>query len=65
MAETLAQARGLDPATVKTAAVAGTPTGRFTRATKVAQLVLLLASETAGNVTGADVLIDGGIVSTL
>jgi hypothetical protein len=31
----------------------------------VAQLVLLLASETAGNVTGADVLIDGGMVTTV
>jgi NAD(P)-dependent dehydrogenase (short-subunit alcohol dehydrogenase family) len=65
VADTVGQARGLDPATVKAAAVAGTPTGRFTRASEVAQLVLLLASETAGNVTGADVLIDGGMVTTL
>jgi NAD(P)-dependent dehydrogenase (short-subunit alcohol dehydrogenase family) len=65
VAETLGKARGLDPAIVKTAAVSGTPTGRFTRPAEVAQLVLLLASETAGNITGADVLIDGGMVSTL
>jgi NAD(P)-dependent dehydrogenase (short-subunit alcohol dehydrogenase family) len=65
VAETVGQARGLDPAAVKAAAVAGTPTGRFTRASEVAQVVLLLAAETAGNVTGADVVIDGGMVSTL
>ena len=31
---------------------------------EVAQIVLLLAAETAGNVTGTDVLIDGGMVTT-
>ncbi|GIH14892.1 SDR family NAD(P)-dependent oxidoreductase [Rugosimonospora africana] len=65
VADTVGRARGLDPVAVREAAVAGTPTGRFTRADEVAQVVLLLASETAGNVTGADVLIDGGMVSTL
>ncbi len=65
VAETLAQAQGIDPTTVKAAAVAGTPTGRFTRPAEVAQLVLLLASETAGNITGTDVLIDGGLVTSL
>jgi len=65
VANTVGQARGMDPAAVKAAAVAGTATGRFTRAEEVAQLVLLLASETAGNVTGADVLIDGGMVTTV
>jgi NAD(P)-dependent dehydrogenase (short-subunit alcohol dehydrogenase family) len=65
VAETVGRARGSDPAAVRKAAVAGTPTGRFTHPAEVAQLVLVLASETAGNVTGADVLIDGGLVSTL
>lgn len=65
VAEAVGRAQGIDPATVKAAAVAGTPTGRFTRADEVAQLVLLLASETAGNITGTDVLIDGGMVTTL
>jgi NAD(P)-dependent dehydrogenase (short-subunit alcohol dehydrogenase family) len=31
----------------------------------VADLVLLLASDRAGNVTGTGVLIDGGLVKTL
>ena len=37
------------------------PTGRFTEPEEVADLVLLLASDRAGNVTGADFLIDGGL----
>ena len=65
VAETVGRARGLDPAAVRQAAVAGTPTGRFTRPTEVAQLVLFLSSTAAGNVTGADVLIDGGLVTTV
>lgn len=65
VAETVGAAQGLDPAAVRQAAVAGTPTGRFTRPDEVAQVVLLLASEAAGNVTGADVLIDGGMVTTV
>ncbi|MGI5132309.1 SDR family NAD(P)-dependent oxidoreductase [Pseudonocardia sp. CA-107938] len=65
VAETVGRAQGLDPATVRNAAVAGTPTRRFTRPDEVAQLVLLLASGTAGNVTGSDVLIDGGMVTTV
>jgi hypothetical protein len=31
----------------------------------VADLVVLLAGERAGNVTGSDFLIDGGLVKTL
>jgi NAD(P)-dependent dehydrogenase (short-subunit alcohol dehydrogenase family) len=65
VAETLGQAQGVDPDAVREAAVAGTPTGRFTRPDEVAQVVLLLASGTAGNVTGTDVLIDGGMVATV
>jgi len=65
VAETVAAAQGTDPDAVRAAAVSGTATGRFTRPAEVAQLVLLLASETAGNVTGTDVVIDGGMVTTL
>jgi NAD(P)-dependent dehydrogenase (short-subunit alcohol dehydrogenase family) len=65
VAETVGRAQGLDPAAVKNAAVADTPTRRFSRPDEVAQVVLLLASGTAGNVTGCDVLIDGGMVTTV
>lgn len=65
VAETVGRAQGLEPDAVRAAAVSGTPTGRFTRPSEVAQLVLLLASNTAGNITGADVLIDGGMVTTV
>jgi NAD(P)-dependent dehydrogenase (short-subunit alcohol dehydrogenase family) len=40
-------------------------TGRFTEPGEVADLVLLLASDRAGNVTGADFVIDGGLITTL
>ena len=43
----------------------GFSTGRFTEPEEVADLVLLLASERAGNVTGADFLIDGGLTKDL
>ncbi|GIF95497.1 oxidoreductase [Catellatospora citrea] len=40
-------------------------TGRFTEAEEVADLVVLLAGARAGNVTGADFVIDGGLITTL
>jgi NAD(P)-dependent dehydrogenase (short-subunit alcohol dehydrogenase family) len=39
-------------------------TGRFTQPAEVAGLVLFLAGEGAGNITGADFTIDGGLVPT-
>ena len=65
VAETVGRARGLDPAAVRQAAVAGAPTGRFSRPREVADLVLFLSSTAAGNLTGADVLVDGGLVTTM
>jgi NAD(P)-dependent dehydrogenase (short-subunit alcohol dehydrogenase family) len=52
-------------AAVASAAVAGTPTGRVTQPGEVADLVLFLASPRAGNITGADFAIDGGLKTTL
>jgi NAD(P)-dependent dehydrogenase (short-subunit alcohol dehydrogenase family) len=37
-------------------------TGRFTQPAEVAGLVLFLAGDGAGNITGADFTIDGGLV---
>jgi NAD(P)-dependent dehydrogenase (short-subunit alcohol dehydrogenase family) len=41
------------------------PTGRFTTPEQVADLVVFLASDRAGNTTGSDYRIDGGFVTTL
>ena len=45
--------------------MARTATGRFSYAQEVADLAVLLASGRAGNVTGSDFVIDGGLVETL
>ena len=68
VAATVARATGTDFETAKAAVIAGQggfSTGRFTEPEEVADLVLLLASDRAGNVTGADYLIDGGLIKTL
>jgi NAD(P)-dependent dehydrogenase (short-subunit alcohol dehydrogenase family) len=68
VAQTVATSTGVDFETAKATVVAsqgGFSTGRFTTPDEVADLVLLLASNRAGNVTGADFLIDGGLVKTL
>ena len=41
------------------------PTGRFTTPEEVADLVVFLASDRTGNITGSDYRIDGGFVTTV
>lgn len=65
VAETVGGARDLAPGEVAKGAVSDTATGRFTRPDEVADLVLLLAGGRATNVTGADIVIDGGLITTL
>ena len=68
LAATVAKATGVDPETARQQIVqsqGGFATGRFTHPDEVADLVLLLASDRAGNVTGADFVIDGGLIKTL
>jgi NAD(P)-dependent dehydrogenase (short-subunit alcohol dehydrogenase family) len=65
VAATIAQATGGQPDAVAKHAAEGMVTGRFSRPEEVADLVLLLASDRAGNVTGADFVIDGGLITTL
>ena len=65
VADTIAGTAGGAPEDVARQAVAGTATGRFTTPEEVADLVLMLCGERAGNVTGADFVIDGGLIQTL
>jgi NAD(P)-dependent dehydrogenase (short-subunit alcohol dehydrogenase family) len=68
VAATAAKNMGVDFDTARDRVVAsqgGFSTGRFTQPSEVADLALILASNRAGNVTGADFLIDGGLIKTL
>ena len=67
VAETVARATGVDADTARERIVAGMggfATGRFTTPEEVATLVVLLASERTANVTGANHVIDGGLIKT-
>jgi NAD(P)-dependent dehydrogenase (short-subunit alcohol dehydrogenase family) len=67
VAETVAQATGVDADTARSrivAAMGGIPTGRFSTPEEVATLVVMLASERTANVTGANYVIDGGLIKT-
>jgi NAD(P)-dependent dehydrogenase (short-subunit alcohol dehydrogenase family) len=64
VAQTIGKAAGIDPNTVLETAVAGIATGRFTTPEEVATLVTMLASERTANVTGANYVIDGGLIKT-
>jgi NAD(P)-dependent dehydrogenase (short-subunit alcohol dehydrogenase family) len=65
VAATIADHEGGHPDAVSKSAAAGSSTGRFTQPAEVADLVVLLASGRAGNVTGSDFVIDGGLLQTV
>jgi NAD(P)-dependent dehydrogenase (short-subunit alcohol dehydrogenase family) len=68
VAETVAAASGVDADTARESVVAsigGFATGRFTTPEEVATLVVILASERTANVTGANYVIDGGLIKTI
>ena len=68
VAQTVAQRMGVDADTARAkvvASIGGFATGRFTTPEEVAALVVMLASERVGNVTGSDFIIDGGLLKTL
>jgi NAD(P)-dependent dehydrogenase (short-subunit alcohol dehydrogenase family) len=64
VAQTVSQATGAKPDDVASQAASQMVTGRFTQPGEVADVVLFLASDRAANITGADVAIDGGLITT-
>ena len=65
IAAQFAAASGASPDEVVSTVVAGSATGRFTTPQEVADLTIFLASDRSANITGSDVRIDGGYVTTL
>lgn len=65
LADAYAAANGQTPDEVRAELANAAPTGRFTTPEEVADLVVFLASDRAGNTTGSDYRIDGGYVGTL
>jgi len=67
VAATVGRATGVDADTAREQIVAGMggfATGRFTTPEEVATLVVMLASERTANITGANFVIDGGLIKT-
>jgi len=67
VAATVAEASGIDVDTARAnviASIGGFATGRFTTPEEVATLIVLLASDRLGNVTGSNYIIDGGLIKT-
>jgi NAD(P)-dependent dehydrogenase (short-subunit alcohol dehydrogenase family) len=67
VAETVAKSTGVDAETARQTIIAGIggfATGRFTTPEEVAALIAFLASDRAGNITGVNYLIDGGLIKT-
>ena len=62
---TVARASGTEAGDVAKQAAADALTVRFTHLEEVADLFVPLASDRAGNVTKADVVTDGGLITTL
>jgi NAD(P)-dependent dehydrogenase (short-subunit alcohol dehydrogenase family) len=67
VAQTVAKASGVDADTARArviAGIGGLATGRFTTPEEVATLAVMLASPRTGNVTGANFVVDGGLIKT-
>ena len=65
VAARVSKASGRPAEDVAASAATAMVTGRFTRPDEVADLVLMLAGDRAANITGADFVIDGGMITTI
>jgi NAD(P)-dependent dehydrogenase (short-subunit alcohol dehydrogenase family) len=65
VADTIAGASGQTARLVRAATAGAAATGRFTTPEQVADLVVFLASDRSGNITGSDLRIDGGLITTI
>ncbi|MCU1613208.1 MAG: short-chain dehydrogenase/reductase [Frankiales bacterium] len=65
VAARVSRASGQSATDVAAAAAAGMVSGRFSRPEEVADLIVVLAGGRTANVTGADFVIDGGMVATI
>jgi NAD(P)-dependent dehydrogenase (short-subunit alcohol dehydrogenase family) len=65
VSDTIASATGQTPEEVRAATASAAPTGRFSTAEEVADLVVFLASDRSANITGSDLRIDGGLITTI
>ncbi|MCI0408190.1 MAG: SDR family oxidoreductase, partial [Acidobacteria bacterium] len=65
LSEAQAAKRGITPAQVKEEWEKSIPAGRLGRPEEIADLIAFLASERAGYLTGASILVDGGHIRAL
>ncbi|WP_371543074.1 oxidoreductase [Streptomyces sp. NBC_00554] len=64
VAASVSAAAGITAADVVAQASEATVTGRFSKPSEIADLVLFLAGDRASNITGSDFIIDGGLIPT-
>ena len=65
VADTIAGSSGQAADEVMATTAGAAATGRFTTPEQVADLVVFLASDRSGNITGSDLRIDGGLITTI
>ena len=64
VAQTVSDAAGITPDDVVAQASKSTVTGRFSQPAEIAGLVVFLAGDRSRNITGSDLIIDGGYIPT-